>query len=303
MSSQSAVLLVCVAKSALYIALAILFWVRKMHRRFPAMGAYLALHAISSPVILSLHYSQSQNVRTMLGVDLPNAAFWVVYSADAILLFFICMEVFHFALAPFSGLEKIGSLVFRWIAVVSTIIGLSTIPFSLSAILTLFSAHPQIEHVSPSIVFGLTRSVSILELCLLTFLCLSMNALRLSVRDAAFGISLGLGVLSSSEFVQSSMCAIFPTTFDLLHSVGAVVHLSVLCIWIVYFALPEPVRKPVLIPANSTVYRWNEIATALGYTGTKVAVQQPTNGFFLTDVERVVEMVIARNIKSTESEM
>ena len=32
------------------------------------------------------------------------------------------------------------------------------------------------------------RSVSILELCLLAFLCLSMNALRLSVRDMAFGI-------------------------------------------------------------------------------------------------------------------
>jgi hypothetical protein len=57
-----------------------------------------------------------------------------------------------------------------------------------------------------------------------------------------------------------------------------------------------------VMPANSTIYRWNEIASALGHTGTQVAVQQPSNGFFLTDVERVVEKVLARNLKDRESE-
>ena len=47
------------------------------------------------------------------------------------------------------------------------------------------------------------RSVSILELCLLAFLCLSMNALRLSVRDMAFGISLGFGLISANDFIVS----------------------------------------------------------------------------------------------------
>jgi hypothetical protein len=56
------------------------------------------------------------------------------------------------------------------------------------------------------------------------------------------------------------------------------------------------------MPANSTIYRWNEIASALGHTGTRVAVQQPANSFFLSDVERVVEKVLARNMKRRESE-
>jgi hypothetical protein len=50
----------------------------------------------------------------------------------------------------------------------------------------------------------LMRSVSIVELCLLAFLCLSMNALHLSVRDMAFGIALGFGVMSSSDFIIAS---------------------------------------------------------------------------------------------------
>jgi len=70
--------------------------------------------------------------------------------------------------------------------------------------------------------------------------------------------------------------------------------------WLVYCALPEPARKPVVMPANSTIYRWNEIAAALGH-GTQVAVQQPANSFFLTDVERVVEKVLTRNLQGNES--
>ncbi len=78
--------------------------------------------------------------------------------------------------------------------------------------------------------------------------------------------------------------------------------LATLAIWMTYCILPEPVRKPVLMPASSTIYRWNEIASALGHTGTRVAVQQPANSFFLSDVERVVEKVLARNMKGRESE-
>jgi hypothetical protein len=58
----------------------------------------------------------------------------------------------------------------------------------------------------------------------------------------------------------------------------------------------------VVLPINSTIYRWNEIASALGHSGTQVAVQQPANSFFLTDVERVVEKVLNRNLKGKESE-
>ena len=78
--------------------------------------------------------------------------------------------------------------------------------------------------------------------------------------------------------------------------------LATLAIWMTYCILPEPARKPILMPASSTIYRWNEIASALGHTGTRVAVQQPANSFFLSDVERVVEKVLARNMKGRESE-
>jgi hypothetical protein len=74
-------------------------------------------------------------------------------------------------------------------------------------------------------------------------------------------------------------------------------------VWVAYCALPEAVRKPLMMPASSTIFRWNEIASALGHTGTQIAVQQPATSFFLTDVEKVVEKVLTRNLKGRESEL
>ena len=113
------------------------------------------------------------------------------------------------------------------------------------------------------------HSVSVLELCLLAFLCLSMNALRLTVRDLSFGIALGFGVMSSADFILASWISRVASLTDPLQFVYESLILGTLAIWVVYCVLPEPARKPVLMPANSTIYRWNEIASALGHTGTQ----------------------------------
>jgi hypothetical protein len=146
------------------------------------------------------------------------------------------------------------------------------------------------------------RSVSVLELCLLAFLCLSMNALRLSIRDMAFGIALGFGVMAANDFIFAVLMPRTPSMTASLQFVYEAVILVSLTVWVAYCSLPEAVRKPLMMPASSTIYRWNEIASALGHTGTQIAVRQPANSFFLTDVEKVVEKVLTRNLKDRESE-
>jgi hypothetical protein len=212
----------------------------------------------------------------------------MVYIASAATLFFVCIEVFRSALSAFPGLQRLGTMVFRWIALVSAIIGFSTISIS----------HREIPIIT-DIAFRLMRSVSILELCLLGFLCLSMNALRLSVRDMAFGIALGFGLMSSSDFILASFWSRNTSMTDPVQFVYESVILVLLGIWIAYATLPEPARPPLVMPVNSTILRWNEIASVLGYTGTQVAVQ-PAGGFVLTDVERVAERMPIRNLKYRE---
>ena len=281
-----------VAEFALWAVLGFLFWSKKMHRRFPAMGSYLALRVGSAPVVLALLYGQSQHWLNNYCYVIYFFAYWAVYIASVVLIYFVCMEVFRSALSAFTGLMRFGLVIFRWAVLASVIVSFSTLSFSHRGIL-----------IIPDVAYGLMRSVSAVELCLLGFLCLSMNALRLSIRDLAFGIALGFGLTSSSDFIVVSLMSRYTSLTDPLQFVSESLILVALGSWITYCALPEPARQPVVMPASSTIYRWNEIASALGHTGTQVAVQQPANSFFLTDVENVVDKVLNRNLKNRESEL
>jgi hypothetical protein len=278
------------AEFLLWGTLAYLFWKRKLFRRFPAMGSYLALHVASTPVLLSLLYIQAQPWgHQIYGVYFFG--FYGVYIASAVLLFFIAMEVFRSALSAFSGLMKFGLVIFRWAVLASVLVTFSTVSYSHRGAL-----------IIPDIAFGLMRSVSILELCLLAFLCLSMNALKLPIRDLAFGISFGFGMFAANDLILAAMIKLNSSLTEPFQYVYQGVVLATIGMWIAYSALPEPVRKPMVVPANSTIYRWNEIASALGHTGTQVAVVPATSSsFFLTDVEKVVDKVLTRNLRESET--
>ncbi len=281
-----------VVEFLLWAALGLFFWKKKLGRRFPSMGGYLGLHVFSTPVLLGLLYIQEQPWGRGY-FEGYFYAYWGVYVASAVLVFLICIEIFRVALSPFPGLMKFGIVIFRWAILVSLIVTFSTgVSFHRGALFL------------PGVALGLMRSVSILEMCLVAFLCLSMNALRLTIRDIPFGMALGLGVMSVNEFVVASLATAsrFPMNGPVQLTYEALILVS-LGVWLVYCILPEPVRKPITMPANSTIYRWNEIASALGHTGTQVAVQQPANSFFLTDVEKVVEKVLTRNLKGRQSEL
>jgi hypothetical protein len=286
---MTAMSLMSMAEFALWVTLGFLFWTKKLHHRFPAMGGYLALRVASMPALVVLFYGQSQHWINDYCFPIYFYLFWGVYVASAVFLFFICMEVFRSALSAFPALMKFGIVIFRWAVFASIIVSFSTISYSHRGIL-----------IIPSVAYGLMRSVSIVELCLLGFLCLSMNALRLSARDLAFGIALGFGLLSANDFVVSLMISVYSSLTAPIQLVSEAVLLAGIGIWLTYCALPEPARKPLMVPANSTIFRWNEIATALGHTGTQVAVQ-PAGGFFLSDVEKVVEDTLSRNQKSHAS--
>ncbi|HEY1901997.1 MAG TPA: hypothetical protein VGG56_06185 [Terracidiphilus sp.] len=296
MSSQHAMTIMTGAEFLLCAALTVVFWKKGLRRRFPSMSAYLLMRVASAPIFSLLLMGETGQLGSTPAFirDCAQAyffTFWAVYIASAVLFYFICLEIFRSALAWLPGLLKLGVMIFRWAALVSVIVTFSSASFVHRSLLVL-----------PDIAMPLMRSVTLLELCLLAFLCLSMNALRLSVRDLAFGLSLGFGIMASNDLVTLSLISRFTSITAPLQFVYESVILFSLATWVVYCALPEPARKPVVVPVHSTIYRWNEIASALGHTGTQVAVQQPANGFFLTDVENVVEKVLKRNLKRRESE-
>lgn len=280
--------LMSVAEFALWAALGFLFWKKSLQKRFPALNAYLILRVGSMPVLLGLLYVQAQPWGHQY-FPFYFYPYWAVYIASAVTLFFVTLEIFRSVLSAFSGLMRLGTVVFRWVALVSAVASLGSVSYT----------HPSISLI-PDFALALMRAVSILELCLLAFLCLCINALQLSLKDLTVGFGIGFGVMSANDLLYAALSPGNSSLIAPLQFAYQAVILLTVGMWVAYCAMPERLRKPVVMPADSTIYRWNEIAAALGH-GTKVAVHQPANGFFLTDVERVVEKVLTRNLQSNES--
>src|ERR1039457_1733949 len=154
MSSHTVMSMMSVAEFALWAMLGLLFWTKKLHRRFPAMGSYLALRVASMPPLVFFYYGQSQHWFHGLCFPIYFFVYWTVYISSAVFLYFICMEVFRSALSAFPGLMKFGVVIFRWAVLASFMVSFSTITFSHKGFMLI-----------PDIAFRLMRSVSIVELC------------------------------------------------------------------------------------------------------------------------------------------
>src|SRR5580698_2150330 len=129
MSSNLAMTTMGAVEFLLVSVLAFLFFRRKLQRRFPAMASYLGLRLVSAPVLAVLLY-QIQRPHTDNWYMAYFFTSWGVYIASAVMLFFICIEVFRSALSAFPGLMKFGIVIFRWAVLVSAIVTLSTLSFT-----------------------------------------------------------------------------------------------------------------------------------------------------------------------------
>ena len=165
----------------LWAALALLFWGKGLYSRFRAMGFYLAFRAFFTPILFLTLHEKTQPWglahHALLG-EIYTAGFTSSYLVAVVLLFFVCIEVFRDALAPFPAIAKFAIVIFRWAAIVAMVVSLASTT----------SAYVSLNlHLIVEILYNLMHSVSVLMLCLLAFLCLSMNALRLTVRNLSSG--------------------------------------------------------------------------------------------------------------------
>jgi len=273
----------------LSIAAAACFLRGKPRQQYPWLSRYLCVRSGTALAVAFLLYgpllaSPAAYTRIYFVVH------WASYVVSAVLLFLSCLDVYREAMTPLPGLVRMGTTVFRWAAVASLLVTATT--------LTSVSLGPG---TVIQVAVQMMRCVGTAELCLLAFLVLSMKAIGLSPRARPFGMALGLGGMAIIDCVASSVAALAGAISPVEHFAFELGTVGTLAVWIAYAALPEPARKPVTVAVNSAIYKWDQIASALGHKGTKVVVQ-PTPSFFLVDVEKVVDRAFVRNLKSKESE-
>jgi hypothetical protein len=253
-------------------------------RRFPALLSYFGLRLASIGFLEAIRVFHFSDQIYFYG-------FYAAYIIRAVASFFVIQEVFTHLMEPVPGLRRLGLIAFRWITIISVIISAVAIAIPVSQ--SGFKLH--------LVMLPLTLGISIMELCLLVFLALAIHSLGRSFRSRIFGIALGFGVQASMDLVTSALAASRPASYAVATMVAQITGILTLLIWTAYFLVPEPAgeRTKIVLPAESPILRWNEIARALGHNAPQVAVGTATSGFFLQEVEHVVDKVLAKNALST----
>ncbi len=261
-------------------------------RRLPATRNYLGLRVGSAFLLNSM--LEIQHVFPIAKVTqcyLYFYAYWTLYLIGAVLIFLVIREVYSELMRPVPQLRRLGLVVFRWVLAISCII---------AAIIAISAGVAPMHTFAQRLVYTAElclHSVSVLELCLLAFIALTIHSLGRSFRSPLFGIALGLGIQAASDFlitavVQWQHAQIWSFANLLSEALTAVVLMT----WATYFLLPQRQEEcgVITVPTPSPLIRWNDVAQALGHGSPRVAAGVST-GFFLQDVERVVDRVLARN--------
>src|SRR5580700_9725003 len=166
-------------------------------RRLPALGVYFLVRGIALLALEGLLWSGVMPAYGTLRYEAYFYGYWGNYIVAAVTIFFVVQEVFKRVMEPVPGLRRLGLLAFRWICIVSGVVSLGAIALPAG---TRDAGTYFICQAGPH----LMRCVSIMELCLLAFLALSIHTLGRSFRSRIFGIGFGFGIQAAAELISSA---------------------------------------------------------------------------------------------------
>jgi len=212
-------------------------------------------------------------------------SYWTFYLLESVLIFWLLQNMFKQALNPLDGIKKMGMRVFQGVAVLSVLL----------AIATSLGPHVTSSKFIIAAVSQIQRSQSIITLCLLLFVCFAAGPLGMSYRSRIFGVSLGLGILSTSSLVLSVW---IPqnrgSIYTWINVANGAAILCTMLLWAGYFSFPEPKRRFISIPTTSPFLRWNQISLALGHDPGHVVIGKVGPEVFAPAELKMLEMASAK---------
>jgi hypothetical protein len=230
---------------------------------YAALGTFLGVRALSNVILIWLNsYTALHPSRVEALYNVYFAVYWFSFAVESVLALLVVYGIFRLAMAPLKGLQTLGMLVFKWAAGISVAVALGSA----------FAPHMTGTKYLMAAISQLQRTQSILTLCLLLFVCFAIRPMGLSYRSRIFGVSLGLGFMSTNDLVQSAWLSLNPNMATAYNLINGVVICLILATWTTYFALPEPKRRIIVLPTTSPFLRWNQISEALGDDPGYVAV-------------------------------
>jgi len=210
-----------------------------------------------------MHVGRRNGVDAILYYRFYFYAYWIGFAVQSSLMLIVICSMYRLAMAPLKGLHTLGMLVFKWVAAISVLVAFGSA----------FAPHITTVHYLIGFVSQMQRTQSIVTLCLLLFVCFAIRPMGLSYRSRIFGVSLGLGVIATTDMIQGAWVTDTASTmYGAFSLVSGMATCLTLLTWTIYFVLPEPKRRLITLPTTSPFLRWNQISEILGDEPGHVAI-------------------------------
>lgn len=272
------------------LAIAAIYY-RKQLRSYWFLALFLAFRGSSDVVLAFLLHSvaHSPGAYARRVYRIYFYSYWTTYAIEAILGFVMIYGLYHLAMHPLPGLQRLGRLMFRWAAGIALLLSIA------------MSFGPHVTGMKFAVAFisQLQQTQSVLTLCMLLFVCLAVKPMGLNHRSKIFGVSLGLGLIAANDLIASAWFANVHNMVSILNLIGGISVISSLLVWITYFALPEPKRRMIMLPTTSPFLRWNQISAVLNDSPGFVALGAVTEEMFAPAEVEIMHRASAKMMQAT----
>jgi hypothetical protein len=250
-----------------------IFLQRKHHKKFPFFLVYLVVKVVDFCVMYPIYFWASEKFYDRYG--------WTIDAISTViavgLAFKVLHEVFFDVFRPFHTLRDLGTIIFRWVGLVTVLVSIVV------AASTPADTSPMREAL-----IALQRCLRMSQVGLVLFLLVFATYLGIRRRDLSFGISAGFGLFAFWELVTWAL--LFgghrPTEFyehAIVLSTLSIYNVSLVC-WCVYATQKAKVRLSDSTTLQSQ--RWERSLTE---------VQHPVgDGALIPMFESMVEQALNR---------
>jgi hypothetical protein len=215
-----------IAHPILQLVVGVAMFRRKLYRSFPIFFSYICFQILAFAVLFPMRLRASYIEYFF--------TYWACAAINLVLGFMVIYEIFLDVFRPYRTLKDLGSVLFKWAALVMSLVG-----FVVAASSPLGDQGPIVQAV-----MTVTRCVRVAQVGLILFLLVFSRYLGVSWKQHSFGLSMGLGLSAGVELGTLAFHVSGHASQSTADSINLVVYNVAILIWLGYALAKSAARQP-----------------------------------------------------------
>ncbi len=232
-----------IAHPLLQLSVAAVMFYRKLHKIFPVFFAYI----VSQILIFAVLFPMFQLGYARYYVCM----YWTCAAISLAVGFKVIHEIFLDIFRPYHTLKDLGSVLFKWAALVMLLV---------AGVVAAASPAAEQGSVIQALV-TVQRCLRVIQCGLILFLLVFSNYLGVTWRQHSFGIALGFGSFAGVELALLALYSSNHVSETTISLVNMLAYNGAIVIWLVYAWMKSPARDASASLLKS--HRWEQGLTDL----------------------------------------